>query len=377
MRYGKHKGLVIMIVAGMIIGIIFFLKLFPMRTSTLKVLYPQSLEQPLQVLLDSYSESIPNIELQKIPYSGELTEQTLQDADLVLLENPANMATADWTKIFRPVDEFLSSRAESMVLLPQKESPSYMVPLSGEIPVALYNKEVFMQVGIACPENINDLFKVCCALQLEEIVPLAVRVDDAGQWDLIGLTDSILTNVIHDTSNTTDLEGKTDWSSNSLEFVAGVLNDKILPVEKSETAAWMPGLLKGNYAIVLGSSIDAAAIEDTSVLGCFTLFGLGTNDYIAWHTSLAAAVNQKSRCAGEAEALIEYLLSPESQEKLNQETKQLPVMQNCEVLEGQRDAYRAMSQHRKAVPSFLHGLSAEERNVYLSKINQLFQHRAD
>jgi ABC-type glycerol-3-phosphate transport system substrate-binding protein len=178
MRSGKRIGVVIAIITVLLVSLIIALKSFPAHGVSLKVLYPQSLTKYVQPLLDDYSEHIQNVDIQEIPYDGLFSEQILQDADLVLLENPVKLEVADWTKTFQPLDEFFSAKVDSTVLLQQEASPRYMIPLCGEVPVAIYNKEVFARVGIACPENINDFFKACNALQLEEIVPVVVRLDD-------------------------------------------------------------------------------------------------------------------------------------------------------------------------------------------------------
>lgn len=354
-------------------GVYIAVQHFILSRVTLQVLCPSSEQELLQRIVEDGMEiNGKSITFEWTAYGGDLSKEELESskADLVFFLGKSSGEVEEWSDILTSLDNLMEDVQESLILSNVQEE-TYILPLSGEAPVILYNKKIFAQLGLPRPDNLNNLFDICNILKSNDIPVLGIPADDSREWDIESLADCILVNSAEYPANISDED--TSFGYEDLNIVADSLKDKLSVMAHNDDSELKPGRLDEKYAMVLGTTTDLGAMESDDVWGCCPLYGMSPYNYIPWRTELSAAVPKKAHHKALTQEVLKQLLSTEKQSVINRDSQKIPVVKNVSVLNIQAEIYRTMSYPMTTVYSFFDDFSDGDKEKYLNEIQQIFQ----
>lgn len=250
------------------------------------------------------------------------------------------------------------------------------VPITAEIPVIYYQKSIYESYQLVEPLTVSDFLINCYLLKDNGITPLLLSVQD-GLFDSFDFTEGILANGPKDSPLVA--EGRFSGDTKSIDggfFDLGGLafelvnSDYLLPFEQAPVSRQqlLEQFAAGEVAMIPGTTGDYEILREMmeEEPGYFPMPGSDVFNSVVIKAEMMLGISKDSKLAADATGFLNYLLTPEAQKVLCDETKAMPVVTGIQLSE---ESFNRLQQYYSV--SVFQRISSRERQICRERIHAL------
>lgn len=321
-----------------------------------------------------YKEERPNTEIELVAlerYEYGVPEIWKEKKlDLLFLPEDLRLGDLDAELFFSDLSKF--TEKEEYMISAAEEEGVYALSLNGSIDVLLANTDLLAENELFVPSSLIELEDVSLALRSSsDIIPFVLEAREGGEFDIKPLADNILLNAPNTRFSLFSDQDEINNGFYSMESLLNIVGDEI-----RLTPQMLGEMDKAEYfrqsriAMLPLRSEDlkgTAGIEEGYKLSVFP--GSDLNNFVTWNSKTRVSVLKHSKNKGEAQRWIDFLISSAAQEKLYQETGDLPACRGVHVKGATEGLYHYLSETDRCRYSFFERLSEEEEAIIIREVS--------
>lgn len=321
-----------------------------------------------------YKEERPNTEIELVAlerYEYGVPEIWKEKKlDLLFLPEDLRLGDLDAELFFSDLSKF--TEKEEYMISAAEEEGVYALSLNGSIDVLLANTDLLAENELFVPSSLIELEDVSLALRSSsDIIPFVLEAREGGEFDIKPLADNILLNAPNTRFSLFSDQDEINNGFYSMESLLNIVGDEI-----RLTPQMLGEMDKAEYfrqsriAMLPLRSEDlkgTAGIEEGYKLSVFP--GSDLNNFVTWNSKTRVSILQDSKNKGEARRWIDFLISSAAQEKLYQETGDLPACRGVHVKGATEGLYHYLSETDRCRYSFFERLSEEEEAIIIREVS--------
>jgi ABC-type sugar transport system, periplasmic component len=346
----------------------------PANRTTVKFGYYPSLikEANLMALIDAFHERYPRIRVEMIPLSSTLRESMEREAiDLITV----NLQDYELFLDSGPHPESLEPLATVEGVYPFLTKPFtaddalYVQPLVFSPIVLCYNKSHFQEAGLSEPDSgwtWADVVRANEALSRgRERFGFLFNLISTNRWPLFLLQDDFKFRI--------DPDGKTVYRNEQLkrclETCLGFVEDSMISLFLTEEEVSERLFAHQKVSMIVTSYFRMNALRQSGLD-----FDISPVPYAKEARTLliviGLAINKRGASKQAAKTLMEFLLSPESQQSIRKHTLSIPSLKSAAEYQDPKNANPLRySMFRDIIPSFRYHVDLNATSALLNRMN--------
>ena len=273
-------------------------------------------------------------------------------------------------------DAIWAQYSSDLLEIGTRDAHIWALPVTQDIPVIFYNKDIYRQYKLVEPFRPDDLLINCELLKAQKIIPLAVADKKEGEADIAGLAEALASHFSESSpavraGSLLDADGRINRSVYDAAAVLQSLYQEKYLHSVSGRENVFKRFVQGEYAMIIGTAAMEHKIKELSSDFAYGMFYFSDTPQGAPKIALADIMLGISKDTEEIDRAVDflaYLSSADCAGQLCAQTGRLPAVKNA----ASRDFGETEQTVRpEAVsPSFLQRLQAKELTVCLQRLHK-------